>query len=281
MAEWNELQLRFDLDLDEISEDSAERMISPMEARQISEAARMAFDQLRAQTSSFRQGWWDDYTRLMELGWPWRVATYIAWSSSPKKDRKPASLQALATEVLGLTGPRQIYNWRKKYAGIDATVAMLQAASLWDHRRDVLEALVDSASDPDYKHHPDRKLYLEMTGDYIPRSQLDIGRKASGDVAELSDAELEAIVGDLTPRPPLRNGEGEQEGEEKESLPRIVAKPSSINWAGEAVKHGILHLPESDSEEELNNVPQDEAEADTEEDVDDYLDYLEDPSDGD
>jgi hypothetical protein len=196
MAEWNELQLRFDLDLDEIGEDSAERMISPMEARQISEAARMAFDQLRAQTASFRQGWWEDYTRLMELGWPWRVATYIAWASSPKKDRKPASLQALATEVLGLTGPRQIYNWRKKYAGIDATVAMLQAASLWDHRRDVLEALVDSASDPDYKHHPDRKLYLEMTGDYTPRSELNIGRKASGDVAELSDAELEAIVGE-------------------------------------------------------------------------------------
>lgn len=209
MAEWNELQLRFDLDLDEIGEDSAERMISPMEARQISEAARMAFDQLRAQkTGSFREGWWEDYTRLMELGWPWRVATYIAWASSPKKERKPGSLQALATEVLGLTGPRQIYNWRKKYAGIDATVAMLQAASLWDHRRDVLEALVDSASDPDYKHHPDRKLYLEMTGDYIPRSQLDIGRKASGDVAELSDAELEAIVGgDLTPGPfPTREG---------------------------------------------------------------------------
>ena len=212
MAEWHELQLRFDLDLDEISEDSAERMISPVEARQISDAARQAFDQLRAGPESNRQAWWEDFNRLMELGWPWRVATYIAWASSPKKGRKPAKLAELATEVLGLTGPRQIYNWRKQYAGIDATVAMLQAASLWDHRRDVLEALVDSASDPDYKHHPDRKLFLEMTGDYTPRSQLDIGRKASGDVSKLSDAELEVIVGgNLTPQPPLRNGEGEEE----------------------------------------------------------------------
>jgi hypothetical protein len=222
MTEWHELQLRFDLDLDEIGEDSAERMISPMEARQISDAARQAFDQLRAGPESNRQAWWEDFNRLMELGWPWRVATYIAWASSPKKERKPAKLADLATEVLGLTGPRQIYNWRKKYAGIDATVAMLQAASLWDHRRDVLEALVDSASDPDYKHHPDRKLYLEMTGDYVPRSQLDIGRKASGDVSELSDAELEAIIGgNLTPQPPLRNGEGESVRQSEADLGEI------------------------------------------------------------
>jgi len=197
MAEFNELQLRFDLDLDETGDDAAERMISPEQARQISEASRQAFDALRAaRGAAGEQPWFADYTRLLELGWPWRVATYIAWAASPKKDRWPSSLQELATAVLGLTGPRQIYAWRKKYPAIDATVAMLQAAPLWEHRRDVLNALVISASDPDYKHHPDRKLLLEMLGDYVPRSQLDIGRKASGDITELSDAELEAIIGE-------------------------------------------------------------------------------------
>ena len=43
---WNDLQLKFDLDLDEVAEDAADRSISAVEARLISEAARTVFEGL-------------------------------------------------------------------------------------------------------------------------------------------------------------------------------------------------------------------------------------------
>jgi hypothetical protein len=34
------------------------------------------------------------------------------------------------------------------------------------------EALVKNASEADYKTHNDRKLFLELTGDYVPSAKL-------------------------------------------------------------------------------------------------------------
>lgn len=186
MKQWSDLQLKFDLDLDEVSEDAAERAISPVEARQISQAAKSQFETGNDQSPD----WIRDYVRLLEQGWPWRVACYIAWAASPRRDRWPGTLKDLATEVLGLTSPRVIYEWRRKYPAIDTVVAMLQAAPLWEHRADLYRALLESASTPDYKHHPDRKLALEMLGDYVPRSQLDVGKAAGNDLEALSEDEL-------------------------------------------------------------------------------------------
>jgi hypothetical protein len=199
IPKWNELQLRFDLDLDDALEE--ERAITPEQARQISEAARMAFEALSKDADredpfgNGEKNWFGDYLRLRQQGWPWRVACYMAWASSPKRRRWPKTLEKLCTEVLGLTGPRQIFKWRRKYPSIDTVVAMMQAASLWEHRRDVFDVLTKMAMDDDYKAHNDRKMYLEMTGDYVPRSQMQVGLTAK-DLSELSDAELDAMMGE-------------------------------------------------------------------------------------
>lgn len=186
---WNELQLQFDLDLDELAEDAQERAIAPDEARLISEAARVMFEGGQAE-------WQREYMQLREHGWPWRVAAYIAWASSPKDRRVPKTVAELATGVLGLQGPRVIYTWRHKYPSLDAVVAMMQAKPLFEHRRDVFDALVGVATQADYKGHNDRKLFFQMTGDFVPQSQIDLKRSGKGsDLSELSDDELAAMAG--------------------------------------------------------------------------------------
>jgi hypothetical protein len=139
----------------------------------------------------------------------------MAWAASPKSGRWPETLQELATKVLGLRSTRSVYNWRRKYPTIDAVVAMLQAAPLFEHRRDVLEALVKMAKKEDYKAYNDRKLFLEMVGDYVPRSQLDLGKAAKGrDLSELSDEELDALVGMTSGNAEPEAGAEETEGED-------------------------------------------------------------------
>jgi hypothetical protein len=222
IIKWNELQLKFNLPgLDEgltLEEDAAERLITPEEARQISEAARLILER-NAPT------WQHDYILLRERGWPWRVACYMAWASSPRIGRKPGTLQELATTVLGLTSPRVVYTWRQKYPSIDTVITMMQASALWSHRRDVLDTLAEMAAKEDYKSHNDRKLYLEMTGDYTPRSMVGVGKAGKdGSIEALSDEELRAWMGaepegsadnsdgrsDATP---LREEEGDDAGE--------------------------------------------------------------------
>ena len=206
---WNELQLGFDLDLDEVAEDAIERSISPEEARLISEAARQVFENRQSSILSLApdveleetEGWYRDYVRLREQGWPWRIAAYIAWAASPKLSRWPSTLSKLATEVLGLRGPRTIHNWRKKHPSLDSVVGMLQTAPLFEHRRDVINALIEMARTPDYKAFNDRKLFLELMGDYVPKSQLSLKNSGkANDLSELSDAELDLLAGEIAER---------------------------------------------------------------------------------
>jgi len=188
IKEWNDLQLRFDLPgLDEVEEDAAERFITPEEARLISEASASTFS-----SRNDKPEWFKDYLMLREQGWPWRVACYIAWASSPKIGRKPETIEKLATEVLGLKSSRVIYTWRKKYKkemGIDSVVSMMQTAALWEHRRDVINALVEQASKADYKSFNDRKLFLELIGDFTPSSDLNV-MATEVDLKKLSNAQI-------------------------------------------------------------------------------------------
>jgi hypothetical protein len=168
---------------------------TPEEAHLRSEVARQALDGKHVE-------WMDDYRHLMDAGWPWRVAAYIAWASSPKAMRSPRSQQELAVETLGLTSDRVITTWRKKNPAIDETIAMLQAAPLFDHRRDVINALVNSASSPDHKSSSDRRLFFEMTGDYVPHVKVDQGHApiSPEDLSDYSDAELDQIASALQKR---------------------------------------------------------------------------------
>jgi sirohydrochlorin ferrochelatase len=86
----------------------------------------------------------------------------------------------LATGVLGLASDRVIRIWKQQHPEMEEMIATLQAAPLLRHRRDVFEALAASAATPDPRHHADRKLALEMLGDYRPRGDLDVHTTGGG-----------------------------------------------------------------------------------------------------
>ena len=203
VAKFDDLQLKFDLDVEEIDQETlSSHPPSPAEAERISMAAKYALEASAeewegAQDGEGCFGWFEDYEYLLEKGWPWRIAVYIAWATMPKNIRQPDTQNGLATEILGLTSSRVILEWRKKYPEIDAVVAMMQSRPLWEHRKGFFEALVKSGTNPDYKHHPDRKLALEMLNDYTPKSQLGLGKAAKdGNVEAMSEEELRKWAGE-------------------------------------------------------------------------------------
>jgi hypothetical protein len=139
-------------------------------------------------------GWFDTYLQLINSSWPWRVAVYVAWASSPKINRWPKTQNELAVEVLGLTSDRVIATWRKKSPDIDAMISLLQSAPMMEHRADVIKALVESASSSDHRSNPDRKLYFEMTGDFVPRQRVDLSASDDSDLSALTKEELKQMA---------------------------------------------------------------------------------------
>lgn len=184
-------QLALGLELPE--EDRSERgFISPADMRLRSIAAR---DALKMAGVENMPEWFDQYGALLDAGWPWRVACYIAWSASPKINRWPKTQDELATQVLGLTSDRVIATWRKKNPAIDDLVTTLQAAPLMVYRADAYHALGLAASDPDHRNNPDRKLFFQMTGDFIPHAKVDLSRPDEvEDLSQMSDAELDLLA---------------------------------------------------------------------------------------
>jgi len=179
-------QIPLPIELDEV-EDSG--IPSPDEARARSEAARAMLD-----GSEKPPRWMEDYLKLRDGGWPWRVAAFIAWESTPKAGRSPKTQLEFAQQVLGLNSDRAIMTWRKKNPMIDETIALLQTSALFEHRAEIFAALVENAKTPDYKTHNDRKLALELLGDYIPTAKLAALLQNhsvnSDELRNMSDAEL-------------------------------------------------------------------------------------------
>lgn len=132
------------------------------------------------------------YDALIDAGWPWRVAVYIAWASLPSMGRVPKTQGYLATEVLGLASDRVIRKWRAKNPAIDDMVARVQAEQLFDSRADVIHALVTSATNTTYRNYRDRELFLKLTGDYTP--SMHVTNKLMTDKTELTEAELTEIA---------------------------------------------------------------------------------------
>lgn len=203
-------QLALGLDIDAF-EDSGKSFVFPDEADKLSELARLAFEQVKGndedssnlspdpiksieQSGEDKHLWMDTYFRLREAGWPWRVACYISWAASPKTGRWPKTKELLAQQVLGLNSDRVIGTWRSKNPVIDEVIALLQAAPLLDHRADIYRALVASASMSDHRSHQDRKLALELMGDYVPHAKIDVGRGNVDDLSQLSDEELDKLA---------------------------------------------------------------------------------------
>jgi hypothetical protein len=139
--------------------------------------SRTAYQRFSEQLDSYP--WMEEYLELrqMELRGrklDWRKAVYVAWASMPTPRRQPETQDELATQVLGLSSYRTISRWKKKYPELEELVAERQAAPLLKYRADVFEALGQVARMPDPKAHRDRKLFLEMSGDYSPRKAVEV-----------------------------------------------------------------------------------------------------------
>jgi hypothetical protein len=132
-----------------------------------------------------------------KLRWGWRKAAYIAWSSTPKTKREPKTLEELA-RLLGLSSAGTIRNWRRKDAGIAERIAELPRQFLAERVPDVMEALGRVASWADPRAHPDRRMFLEMMGEYSPKG-LDVRATAEAaagvDLGRFEDA-LKRAYGD-------------------------------------------------------------------------------------
>ena len=105
--------------------------------------------------------------------WDWRKALYIAWSCAPRDKRWPRFERELAS-LLGLSNTSTIRHWREKDPEIDERIRSLPAAMLLDHVADVMAALVEVAKQPDPKAHQDRKMFLEITGNYQSTGSLAV-----------------------------------------------------------------------------------------------------------
>lgn len=187
-------QLPLELDLPAPDDEGT---VGPEEAQRRSEASRRILDALYGKSGAPR--WLEDYLELARGGWPWRVAAYIAWASSPKGGREPKTQDELARYHLGLTSDRAISTWRKRNPAIDEVVRMMQAGPLFKHRAEIFTALVAVAVKPEYKSHADRKLALELMGDYTPLRKVlaELRRKGDADMSDLSDSELADLAAAL------------------------------------------------------------------------------------
>lgn len=139
---------------------------------------RALYDQLLAETILVE----DSTGKLRRRPrWNWRRALYIAWRCVPPALREPKTEQGLAT-LLGLTNTRTIRAWREKDPEIEERIASLPREMLMDHVSAVMSALVTVASEADSKGYQDRRLFLEMTGHYKPRSVQEIAGEGGGDL---------------------------------------------------------------------------------------------------
>lgn len=136
------------------------------------------------------------YRELMiQKGWSWRKAAYIAWSALPAGERLPKTLGELAN-MLGLSSAKTIAKWRQGNPAIDLQVAQISMAYLANHAPAIVEALVISASDPGYKHAPDRRVALQMLGLFKEQSSIGLHTdKGDSPVDGASYEELAELAG--------------------------------------------------------------------------------------
>lgn len=134
--------------------------------------------------------------------WDWRKALFIAWSCVPRPQREPGTL----TEVAGMLGvrPSTMRKWRLHDPEIVDRISAAPRRMLLEHVADVYAALVEVATQPDPRAFQDRRLFLEMTGDYRPsaavaldgRMDLDHGGQVEvhHDLSRLSEEQLRHLA---------------------------------------------------------------------------------------
>lgn len=105
--------------------------------------------------------------------WDWRKALYIAWNCTPRDKRWPKFEKDVAA-LLGLSNTRTMRHWREQDPEMGERIARLPTEMLLGHVADVFDALVKVAKDPDPKCFQDRRLFLELTGNYRPSGNVNL-----------------------------------------------------------------------------------------------------------
>jgi len=138
--------------------------------------------------------WMDDYWQLRAEGWTWRQAAYMVWASLPKEQRQPKTQGELARRELGLSSDRAIRKWKQDNPAIELRIRELTVSALAKARVEIYAALIQAASNPNPRCHADRKLALEMMGDYVPKQKVTVGAELPDDLAELDVETLRAMA---------------------------------------------------------------------------------------
>ncbi len=128
--------------------------------------------------------------------WDWRKSLYIAWSVVPRGERFPRTEQELA-QLMRLSSTRVFRAWKEKDPEIAERIARLPKKMLTSHIADVYNALVAVAATPVPAAHQDRKMFLEMVGEYQTKLALtganDGPVRFRYDLSSLTDDELEEL----------------------------------------------------------------------------------------
>lgn len=135
--------------------------------------------------------WFEDYLRLAEGRWPFRVAVLIAWLRTPKKYRWPKTQQELANQ-LGLSSDRQFTVWRARNPQIDAMVHEAWRDKVLGGLSDSIDAMLEVASLADYKSRGDRELHFKLAD--ILRENIHLSGTAT-DLSKLSFEEKLQLAG--------------------------------------------------------------------------------------
>lgn len=204
-----QLQLDGFADLVRDSEESGqgEAPMSWMEIQEREMAARMALEG-KLETDGEIPGWADTYHWMIDSGIPWKIAAFVAWSTTIKKYRWPKTLEELATQVLGLNSARRIFEWRRKYPYIDQMIADLQAAAYLEYIPGAIRASGEVAGRDDYKSTAERRLMYEAVGIIQNKSKVTVeegavnlgaGRKLLDQLRKRSTSELLDLLGTDAP----------------------------------------------------------------------------------
>lgn len=108
-------------------------------------------------------GWASAYSDLRASGLPWKKAAFVAWDSSPKSTRLPATLLDLA-ELLNYKSEQVFYKWRRQEwytaLGVDKLRESVFVAHLADVDRRTIHAALNEDGMPGVKSR--EQFYNEM-----------------------------------------------------------------------------------------------------------------------
>lgn len=126
-------------------------------------AWKTIYDDLLAERTQEPNGVW-------RHRWDWRRALLIARRVAPKPLRWPKT-EAEFARLINVS-PSAIREWMRKDPEIEERIAALPKQMLMEHVADVLDALVTVAKMPIPQANQDRKVVLEMTGQYSPKGNV-------------------------------------------------------------------------------------------------------------